>query len=298
MLATFLHSTLVMTTPLLLAALGGMVNRSAGLVNIGLESMMLLGAFVALVVSAQSGSWLLALIAAALAGGLAGWLMALVVTRLDANEIVVGLGLNVAVASLLRFVMKTHWGPPGNLVLPDVVMLPALQLPGLSAVPLLGTVLNGLNPLTWLAWLLVPLTAWALRETRLGLRLRAAGAAPETARALGLSPFRLREAATLFAGMLAGLGGAHLAIGVVGLFNEGIVAGRGFIALAAFYFGGSQAWLTAACATLFGLLDAAQIRLQGGGLPAELVQTLPYLSVIVALVTAAWLRKPAVRKLP
>jgi len=271
----------------LLAALGGLVNRIAGLVNIGLDSMMLAGALVGLIVASSTGSWFAALVAAALIGAILGLLMSLIVTRFDANEIIVGLGFNIAVAGLVRFFLKTVYGSSGTLNLPDVARLPRIDIPVIQDIPILGALFSGHDPLTWAAWLMVPLTAWALRRTRLGLRLRAAGAAPHAARALGLSPLTLRDASTVFAGLMAGLAGAYLSIGVVGIFNEGITAGRGFIALAAFYFGRSRPWLTAACALLFGFFDAFQIRLQGRGIPAELVQTLPYVMVIVVLTVMA-----------
>ncbi len=287
MIDNIIHAAVVMTTPVLLAALGGLVNRVAGLVNIGLDSMMLAGALVGLIVAAGAGSWSVALVAAALAGAVFGLLMSLTVTRLDANEIIVGLGFNIAVAGLVRFFLKTVYGSSGTLNLPDVARLPRFDIPVIQDMPVLGALLSGHDPLTWAAWLLVPLTAWVLKRTRLGLRLRAAGAAPQAARALGLSPLTLRDASTVFAGLMAGLAGAYLSIGVVGIFNEGITAGRGFIALAAFYFGRNRPWLTAACALLFGFFDALQIRLQGRGVPAELVQTLPYVMVIVVLTVMA-----------
>lgn len=287
MIDNIIHAAVIMTTPVLLAALGGLVNRVAGLVNIGLDSMMLAGALVGLIVAAGTGSWVAALAAAALIGAVLGLLMSLTVTRLDANEIIVGLGFNIAAAGLVRFFLKTAYGSSGTLNLPDVARLPRIDIPVVQDIPVLGALLSGHDPLTWIAWLLVPLTVWVLKRTRLGLRLRAAGAAPQAARALGLSPLTLRDASTVFAGLMAGLAGAYLSIGVVGIFNEGITAGRGFIALAAFYFGRNRPWLTAACALLFGFFDAFQIRLQGRGIPAELVQTLPYVMVIVVLTVMA-----------
>ena len=287
MIDNIIHAAVIMTTPVLLAALGGLVNRVAGLVNIGLDSMMLAGALIGLIVAAGTGSWFAVLVAAAIVGGVLGLLMSLTVTRLDANEIIVGLGFNIAVAGLVRFFLKTTYGSSGTLNLPDVARLPRLDIPVIQDIPVLGALLSGHDPLTWTAWLLVPLTVWVLKRTRLGLRLRAAGAAPQAARALGLSPLTLRDASTVFAGLMAGLAGAYLSIGVVGIFNEGITAGRGFIALAAFYFGRNRPWLTAACALLFGFFDAFQIRLQGRGIPAELVQTLPYAMVIVVLTVMA-----------
>jgi general nucleoside transport system permease protein len=291
MIDNILHSAIVMTTPILLAAIGGLINRVGGLVNIGLESMMLAGALIALIVSAKSGSWLAASIAAALAGGLVGLTMSLVVTRLSANEIVVGLGFNVLVASLVRFALKATWKTSGTLTLPGVVMLPHIVLPGVERLPIVGALISGHDPLTWLAWVATPATAWALRRTRAGLRLRATGAAESAVHALGLRPLTIRDVSTIVAGLFAGLGGAQLAIGVVGLFSEGITAGRGFIALAAFYFGRNRPWPTAAATLLFGLFDATQIRLQGEGFPSELVQMLPYLIVVLALSFAAVARK-------
>lgn len=287
MIDNIIHAAVIMTTPVLLAALGGLINRIAGLVNIGLDSMMLAGALVGLIAAATTGSWIAALIAAACVGALLGLLMSLTVTRLSANEIIVGLGFNIAVAGLVRFFLKTVYGSSGTLNLPDVARLPRIDIPVVQDIPILGALLSGHDPLTWAAWLLVPVTAWMLKRTRLGLRLRAAGAAPQAARALGLSPLTLRDGSTVFAGLMAGLAGAYLSIGVVGIFNEGITAGRGFIALAAFYFGRSRPFLTAACALLFGFFDAFQIRLQGRGIPAELVQTLPYAMVIVVLTAMA-----------
>jgi simple sugar transport system permease protein len=279
----FLQAALLMTTPLLLAAIGGLVNRIGGLVNIGLESMMLAGALVAVQVSAATGSVVAAIAAAALAGALIGLAMGLVVTRLRANEIIVGLGFSVAVAGLVRFLLKSAYGASGTYSPPGVAMLPRFDIPFVADVPILGALVSGHDALTWFAWAMVPATAFFLRRTRAGLRLRATGAAEATVRAVGLHPLRIRDVSTVFAGAMAGLAGAHLSIGVVGLFNEGITGGRGFIALAAFYFGRDSPWRTALGALLFGVFDAAQIRLQGQGAPAELVQMLPYLIVIVVL---------------
>jgi general nucleoside transport system permease protein len=287
MIDNVIHAAFIMTTPVLLAALGGLINRIGGLVNIGLDSMMLVGALAGVIVASTTGSWVVALLVAALASGVLGLLMSLTVTRLKANEIIVGLGFNVAVAGLVRFFLKSVYGAAGTLTLPNVVMIPRIDIPVISEIPIVGAVLSGHDPLTWAAWLLVPLTAWFLARTRAGLRLRAAGAAPLVARALGLDPLTLTDSSTVYAGMLAGLAGAYLSIGVVGIFNEGITAGRGFIALAAFYFGRNRPWLTALGALIFGFFDAFQIRLQGRGVSAELVQTLPYVMVIVILTLMA-----------
>ena len=287
MIDNIIHAALIMTTPVLLAALGGLINRTGGLVNIGLDSMMLVGALVGIILAAGHGSWAVALLGAGLAGASLGLLMSLTITRLDANEIIVGLGFNIVAAGLVRFFLKSAYDTSGTLSLPDVTRLPRWDIPVIADIPVLGAIFSGHDILTWLAWTLVPLTVWFLARTRAGLRLRAAGAGPKAARALGLDPLFTRDASTVFAGFMSGLAGAYLSIGVVGIFNEGITAGRGFIALAAFYFGRNRPVMTTVGALLFGFFDAFQIRLQGRGVPAELVQTLPYVMVIVILAIIA-----------
>ena len=294
MINLFLHAALLTTTPILFAAIGGFINRMGGLVNLGLESMMLAGALVGVQISAATGSALLATLAAAAVGAIVALLMSLVVTRLRGNEIIVGLGFTVAVAGLLRFILKSAYGASGTYNPPGVAMLPRLEISPLDSVPVLGA-LSGLDPLTWFAWALVPAVAFAIARTRWGLRLRATGAAEATVRSVGLQPLTIRDGSTVFAGALSGLAGAHLSIGIVGLFNEGITGGRGFIALAAFYFGRTSVARTALRALLFGVFDAAQIRLQGRGVPAEIVQTLPYIIVILVLTGLGFADRRAMR---
>ncbi len=167
----FLRAALLMTTPILLAAIGGLINRIGGLVNLGLESMMLAGALVAVQVSAATGSAALAVLAAAATGALVGLAMSLVVTRLRANEIIVGLGFTVAVAGLVRYLLKSLYGASGTYHPPGVAMLPRFDIPFLDGVPVMGALLSRQDPLTWAAWAFAPLTAFALHRTRWGLRL-------------------------------------------------------------------------------------------------------------------------------
>lgn len=291
MLDNVLHAAILATTPILLAALGGLINRQAGIVNIGLEAMMLSGALASLIAAHASGSWAVGLLAASLAGAISAAPLSLLVTRFGANEIVAGLGLNVLIAGLIGYLLSDSFGVSGTLRLTPVPALPRIDLAFLDGVPIVGAIFSGKDVLTWAAWILVPLTALFLARTRIGLRLRACGSSPDTAHSLGLSVPGLRDGSTLAAGALAGLGGAALSLGIVGLFSEGLTGGRGFIALAAFYFGRNRPWPTAFACILFGFFDAAQIRLQGGGLPPELVQVLPYAVVILALTAASWRRR-------
>ena len=281
-----LAASVIMTTPILLAAMGGLVNRRAGIVNIALDAKMLVGAFVAVVVSSATGGWFVAVLAAAIAGAMVGYLFALVITRAHANMIVAGLGLNVLAAGMLGFILSWVYDSSGTLRLPDVMLLPRFLPKAVESVPIVGRALAELDPLTVFAWGSVALLPFLLAGTRIGLWLRATGNAPQVARAVGLPQKGITEFSTAFAGFFSGLGGAHLALASIGLFNEGLTAGRGFIALAAFYFGRDRPVVTALVCLLFGFLEATQIRMQTAGLPPKLVGTIPYLFVLVALCLA------------
>jgi simple sugar transport system permease protein len=283
MIGQVLSAATLSTTPLLLAALGGLLNRRGGIVNIALEGKMLLGAIIAVLVSAATGSWVIGLLAAVGAGAASGLLFSLCVTRLGANEIIAGLGFNILVAGVIGYALKDagSYQPHG------LQTIPRIHVPGLASIPILGDVLSDKDPITYLAWAAVPAVAWFLAATRPGLRLRATGAAQDAAHALGLPALRIRDASTVAAGAFAGLAGGQLALGLVGLFNQGMVAGRGFIALAAFYFGRARPLPTAIGCAVFALFDAIQIRLQQEGVSTQLVSTLPYLVVIVVLTLTA-----------
>lgn len=285
---TVIVASLLLLAPLLLAALGGLIHNASGVVNIGLEGGMLTGALIGVAVSAVTSSWALGLLVAGVGSGLLTWLMTLVITRLKANEIIVGLGFNIVIAGIIGFILKWKMGVSGTLRLDGVDPLPRWDIPGLKDVPVVGALVSGKDVLFWLALLLVPVTIWVLRNTRYGLRLRSAGDAPAAAGSLGVRVLRIRESAGFIAGTLAGLGGAHLSLGQVGLFNDQMVAGRGFIALAAFYFGRNKPLPTAVACLLFAFFDALQVSIQIGSSLGQLLNTLPYVIVIVALAVTGY----------
>ncbi len=284
MIDQIIASALTLSVPLVLAALGGAVHRQAGVVDIGLEGQMLVGALLAALVSGGTGSWELGVLAGAWAGAFAGWLMSLTITRLRANEIIAGLGFNTVVLGIIGYWLRASQGVSGTLQVDGLERLPSWTVPGVDGVPVLGALVSGKSPLFWLAVVLVGVTAWTLDRTRWGLRVRAVGASPAAGASLGLRTRALQDSAGTVAGLLAGLGGAALSLGAVGLFNENMTAGRGFVAMAAFYFGRARPLPTALACLLFGTFDAIQARLQiGGGYSASLIQTLPYVAVVVVL---------------
>jgi len=283
------------STAILLAAMGGLVNRQGGIVNIGLEGMMLGGAFAA-VVGASAGGWPAGVAAAMAVGGGLGLLLALAITRLGADQIIAGLGLNLAVLGFLGYLLPVRFGAPGTYIPEGLQGLPRWEVPGVAALPVVGPLLGRQDPLTYAAWVGVPVVAFLLYRTAPGIALRAAGADEEAARAAGIPTRRWREASTIVAGLFAGAAGAHLSLGIVTLFNENMTGGRGFIALAAVYFGDARPLPTAAAALLFGFFEAASFRLGTGGWPPQLVQMLPYLVVVVSLTLVALRRRWRVRR--
>jgi simple sugar transport system permease protein len=196
----------------------------------------------------------------------------------------------------LGYLLPVRFGVQGTYLPEGIVGLPRLALPLIGDLPLLGPILSPQTPLTYLSWLTIPIIAFVLFRTAWGIALRAAGADEEAARAAGVPVLRWREASTVVAGLLSGLAGAHLALGVVTLFNKNMTAGRGFIALAAIYFGAARPWPTAAAAFLFGIFEAASFRYGSAGFASQLVQMLPYLVVVVSLTLVASRRRWMVRR--
>ena len=285
--AAFLGTTLRVSTPILLAALGALVSDRAGVINIGVEGTMLAGAFAGVVASAFTGSAALGLLAAVLAGMAVGGVLAFAVHVLRADLVLSGVAINLACASgtvLLLFALTGDKGMSGSL--PSRV-LPNVDLPFLDGVPILGALFGHQHVLTWAALLAVPCTWLLLRRTAFGLRLRAVGEAPAAAGIAGVPVRRVQVLALLISGGLAAAGGAFLSMGYVTWFTGGMTAGRGYVAIAAEVMGGGGALGTLVASLVLGAAEALSISLQGLGLPSELMQTVPYVVPVAALVLHA-----------
>lgn len=286
-LITFIPAILRVTTPILLAALGVLISERAGVLNIGVEGMMLTGAFAGVVVSAATGSASLGFFAALVAGGLLGALLSFAVHVLKSDLILSGIALNMAAAAgttLLLFMLTGDKGMSGSL---SSKVLPSLTIPVIAGIPVLGTLLSGHHILTYAAFLAVPGVGLFLMRTPMGLRLRAVGENPESAEIAGINVRRVQIGALVTSGVFAGAAGAFLSMGYVSWFSQNMSAGRGFIALAAEVMGHGSASGTMFASLLLGLAEAASIALQGAGLPSELMQTVPYLVPVIALVVHA-----------
>lgn len=291
--ASFIAAALRVTTPILLAALGALISDRAGVINIGIEGTMLAGAFAGVVASAYSGSAWLGLLGAILVGCALGAALSGAVHTLKADLILSGVALNLACASgtvLLLFALTGDKGMSGNL--PSKV-LPNVDLGVLDRVPALGAAVGHLHVLTWASLIAVPMVGVFLMRMPLGLRLRAVGEAPEAAAVAGVRVSRVQFIALVLSGAFAGAAGAFLSMGYVSWFTGGMSAGRGFIAIAAEVMGGGAALGTFVSALVLGAAEALAIDLQGIGLPSELMQTVPYVVPVLALVVHAARRRRA-----
>jgi simple sugar transport system permease protein len=278
-------STLVWATPLAYAAVGGMTSERSGVVNIGLEGMMLAGAFFACLGADKFGSWEMGILTAAVAGAGFALVHAFFAIHLRADQIVGGTAINfLALGVTGYFFIQVYGdsGTPGNLPrIPDVHLARWL---GLSEKGFFGQSIGDLNLMIWLSFLLL-IVAWlVLFRTPIGLRLRAVGEHPRAADTVGISVYATRYAAVIVSGILAALGGAYLSIGFVGSFNEGMTNGRGFIALAAVIFGNWRPFGAYAAAVLFGASTALSFRLAVySDSAAVLLQALPYVLTLIAV---------------
>ena len=275
-------ATLRYATPLLFAALGGVISERSGVINIGLEGMMLIGAFFGIYAADVFGSWVLGLLVAMLAGGLLALVHAVFSIHLRANQIVSGTGINFLALGITGYFFTQHYGPNGTPG--SISQVPNLKLPLISHVGFFGAAIGDANLMTWLGLLLVPALTFFLFRTTWGLRLRSVGEKPRAADTVGLPVLRIRYFAVVASGMLAALGGAYLSVAFVGSFSNNMTEGRGFIALAAMIFGKWKPWGALWATLLFGFGSALADRLsQPNPTLGTLFQALPYALTLIAV---------------
>jgi simple sugar transport system permease protein len=280
---TWLAASLRLAGPVLLAALGETFAERSGVLNVGIEGTILLGALASFLTDYVTASVWLSLLAAMFTGIVFNLLLAWMYVTVRASQVVVGLVFNVLAvgiaASVYRRALGESSGPQ------SVAMFAPLHVPGVSDLPLLGPVLFGQTSLFYWTLVLVGLAHFVLFRTSFGLALRAAGENPSAADAAGISVARMRYTGVLIGGATAGMAGAYLVLAQVGLFRESIVSGQGFIALGIVIFGRWNPWKAALAALVFGACDALQLSLQlgGGGVPSQLLASLPYIVTILAI---------------
>lgn len=265
-----LTAILRMTTPLLFTALGGLLSERSGVMNIGLEGMMLTGAFFGVAGAWWTGSPWFGLVLAVIAGGLAALIHAIWSITFRGDQIVVGTAINLIAGGLSAFLVHSIWGKAG----------------GSDRVDRLPNLVSGINVLVPLAFILVPVVHFFLFRTRQGLHVQAAGEHPQAAESVGINVAAYRYVMVTVSGMLAGFGGAFLSIGDLNYFTLDMTAGRGFIALAAVIFGGWSPLGALGATLLFGTTQAIQIQAQstpGFPVSSDLLVALPYIVTLIAI---------------
>jgi len=282
-LITLLAQTLRIATPLIFAALGGIFSEKSGVVNIGLEGMMIIGAFFSVYGSYITGSPLMGIVFGVVAGGVLALIHAVLSIHLRADQVISGTAINLFSTALASFLIFKLFGKGGQT---DIVKGLSYNIPdAITNIPLIGKFISELNWFVILAIILVFVSHYVLYKTPLGLRIRAVGEHPKAADTLGINVYKIRYFCVILSGMLAGLGGAALSLGITPLYREGMVAGRGFIALAAVIFGNWKPFGALGASLLFAFGSAFNIFAQGlsWNLPTEVYDVIPYVLTMLAL---------------
>jgi general nucleoside transport system permease protein len=287
-IVSVLASTLRIATPVLLAALGELVTEKAGVLNMGVEGMMLTGAFVGYFVTLNSGSLWLGVGAAMLAGAALSLIMAVMGVTLKLNQTVIGLGMNLLASGLTFYWYRVTSQEIGAVAPPKVDVFRVIKLPLLSDIPYLGEILFSQRSLTYIAFLMVPVVWFFLYRTKYGMALRGIGENPRAVDTKGLSVWKYQYLAVFFGGAMAGAGGAFLPLGSTALFVTEITAGRGWLAIVLVIAGNWLPWRVMIAALIFAFLDAFQLQMQGLGvkIPFQVLLALPYIAAIVAMMSA------------
>lgn len=276
-------ATLRVSTPLIFGTLGELFAERSGVLNLGIEGTMFLGAFAGFAVAAKTGSLWIGLLGAVIAGVISGLLMALLSVRFGVNQHVAGLGITLLMTGVSLFSFRVIFGE--SKIQPSIDTFPLLKILPDSSIfaPIVNQYL-----LTYIAILFIPLVWWVIKKSRFGLKIRAVGENPEAADAAGLNVYAIRTLALAIGGGLMAMGGAFLSIAQLGSFTFGIVAGRGWVCIALIIFANWNAINVLWGALIFGSVQALQLRLQtlGFKLPYELFLALPYVVTIIALTIA------------
>jgi simple sugar transport system permease protein len=282
-ITSFLSADIRVAAPILLAALGLIFMERSGVVNIGAEGTMLIGAFTgSLGAYIWGNAWYGVLFTAAISM-LVGLVFALIVVTVKANQIVTGIAFNILALGITTTLNRIVFGVGSGSI--EIDGFEKIAIPLLSDIPIIGEAVFNQVGLVYIGLLLVPLIFYFLKLTTIGLKIRSVGEHPEAADTAGINVFKVRYGTIIGGSILVGIGGAYLSLGQLNMFSEDMVSGRGFIALAAVIFGKWNPWGALGAALLFGFGDALQIRLQatGSDIPYQFLLMLPYLLTVAAL---------------
>lgn len=285
-----LQNTLRTATPVVLAALGCLMTQHVNITNIGIDGMMLIGAFFAVVGSYYTGSWVGGLAIAVLIGVVLGLFYYLFVIKFKSDEFIIGVALNIFAGGLTIFLLRTMFGVTGSFSDPAIVPLPTIHIPLLKDIPVIGPLISGNTLLVYVSWILVPV-CWAfIYKTPMGFHLRAAGEYPDALTACGKSPDRMKCLASVLCGVLSTVAGAHLSLGYLTMFSQNMSASRGYVAFACVIFGGGNPPKVFLAALLFGFIDALGLRMQKY-IPSDITSMAPYVVTVVMMVAVVLMER-------
>ena len=278
------------------AALCAAITQQANILNIGTEGIMLVGAFTAVAVSFFTGSWLAGVIAAMVGGAIIAMIMALGHIKYNSEICAIGMGINLLAIAITKFLMQVLFKTNGTFSNPDIIPIPRVHFAFLENVPVLGELLNDWCFTEWFVIIFIILLQFLFYKTVWGLRLRAVGQFPMAAQTAGIHVNAVKYQAMLISGLIGGLAGAHLSLGYSTQFVENMTNNRGFMGVAAMYFGGANPVLTAIGCLLFGFSDSIGARLQAYGFPAQFVLMMPYIVTVAVLAVSMALKMGAAKK--
>lgn len=279
----FGYSILRVTTPILFAALAALISDRAGVINIGLEGIMLTSALTGVVAGTSFSSPWIGLIVAVVSGALIGMIMAYFSLNLKTDIILTGIAINLMAGGGTVFALSLISGNKGSFAATGAA-LPKINLPIIENIPVIGEILSGHNILTYVAIISVVLIYYFLYRTALGLRIRSVGENPDAASSVGVNVNKVKYTALIISGALAGFGGAYMSMGYMEGFTKNMTAGRGFIAMAAEAMGGASPIGTFFTSLFFGAADALSNSISSLNIPPEFVQMTPYVATIIGLV--------------
>jgi ABC-type uncharacterized transport system permease subunit len=285
MISDIAFSAIRISTPLIFAALGGLLTFQAGMLNIALDGFMIVAAFAAISAAYATGSLVAGVLAGILAAMLLAAFLALFNLRFRAHIFIAGIAVTFLAYGLTALLLKSVLGQDGVFASDAIPTFASLDIPFVDDIPIIGPLVSGHTLLVYMAYLAVPLVAWSLYGTRWGLRVRMVGEAEDAARAAGIQVDWIKFQTMVLSGLFCGLAGAYLSLGYVSLFAKQMTNERGLIALAAIFFAKGRPVRTAAVAVLFGLATALSVRLpQVTGAAPQLLQLIPYLVTILAMI--------------
>jgi simple sugar transport system permease protein len=293
MINDILAASIRIATPITLAALGGILCQKAGIFNIALEGMMLVGAFAVICgIKLSGGNVWIGLIFAMFAGGMFSLIFAFTVIKLKANQIISGIAINLLALGLTSFLLNAIFKTSGSLR-PDVInKIMPIKLMAIKGVPIIGGIFAEQNVITYISFAFIIITSLLLYKTSFGLSVSAVGELPSAATTAGVNPNKIYLLVIIWSGVLCGLGGAYISSVMVSEFTENMIQGRGFTAFTALVFGGSNPLLTWIVSILFGFADALGIRIELSSLdfPSSILKMFPYILSVCALALSSYLR--------